>query len=349
MKKLTSIILFALSITLTAQEYDRNILIEVFTNSHCPLCPGAHNAVDSYLANSPNASLVNYIYYHMSFPYPDDLLNQANTADASARNSFYGPYSSTPKGFFDGEIQSNNYSQWGTNIDLRLAEKSPVLIELTGHKDGSDVILDANVIFETGVAINNVVIHFIVVEDVIYLGRNGITNHKNVMREIITPADGESIQGSGLQSVSKNLSLNDSWNPENLSFIVFIQNSSSKEIYQSVSLVYSELDVTDIADNNSIVTEFGLEQNYPNPFNPTTTIEYSIPIAEGVESFSIPTNVQLVVYDILGTEVATLVNNLQAPGNYRIEFNGSDLSSGIYFYKLSYNGRTITKKLTLLK
>ena len=104
---------------------------------------------------------------------------------------------------------------------------------------------------------------------------------------------------------------------------------------------------------NNIYT---LLQNYPNPFNPATKIKYSIP-AEG-KGQTLPAGrqgveVKLVVYDILGREVATLVNEKQKPGNYEIEFNSSSvgfrITSGVYFYKLSTSEYIVTKKMILIK
>lgn len=85
---------------------------------------------------------------------------------------------------------------------------------------------------------------------------------------------------------------------------------------------------------------FGLDQNYPNPFNPITTIGYSIKAA-GL--------VTLKVYDMLGTEVTTLVNERKESGSYLVTFNASDLPSGIYVYKLSADNFIAAKKLILLK
>ena len=95
----------------------------------------------------------------------------------------------------------------------------------------------------------------------------------------------------------------------------------------------------------TLPTEYKLAQNYPNPFNPTTTITYSIP-AVGKEHTS---SVRLIVYDILGREVATLVNERQQPGNYSVQFNASELTSGLYIYRLSVSGFVSTKKMILLK
>ena len=85
---------------------------------------------------------------------------------------------------------------------------------------------------------------------------------------------------------------------------------------------------------------FELEQNYPNPFNPSTTIEYSIP----QQSF-----VTLKVYDLLGREVASLVNKELQSGSYKTQLNASNLASGVYLYRLNVNGITQTRKLTVMK
>ncbi len=97
----------------------------------------------------------------------------------------------------------------------------------------------------------------------------------------------------------------------------------------------------------NIPTKYSLEQNYPNPFNPTTTIKYSIPNVGTAHELSLQT--RLIVYDILGREVATLVNKAQAPGNYSVQFDASKLSSGIYFYRLSAGKFIETKKMILMK
>ena len=95
----------------------------------------------------------------------------------------------------------------------------------------------------------------------------------------------------------------------------------------------------DVKDNIP-PSEFTLSQNYPNPFNPSTSIEYSVPTNE---------NVTLKVFDILGREVATLVNQEMNPGNYKVHFDASNLSSGIYFYKISSGTYNKTMKMLLLK
>ncbi|RPI72066.1 MAG: T9SS C-terminal target domain-containing protein, partial [Ignavibacteriales bacterium] len=93
-------------------------------------------------------------------------------------------------------------------------------------------------------------------------------------------------------------------------------------------------------NEETIPVEFLLLQNYPNPFNPATTIKYDLP----ENNFT-----TLKVYDPLGNEIATLVNEEKPAGTYEVEFDASELSSGTYFYILQAGEFTETKKLILLK
>ncbi|MHB8580552.1 MAG: T9SS type A sorting domain-containing protein [Ignavibacteriaceae bacterium] len=86
--------------------------------------------------------------------------------------------------------------------------------------------------------------------------------------------------------------------------------------------------------------EYTLYQNYPNPFNPSTIISYQLPVSS---------KVVLKIYDLLGRDVATLVNKEQTTGNYKVRFNGNNLASGVYFYRLKAGNFAETKKLVLLK
>jgi hypothetical protein len=88
------------------------------------------------------------------------------------------------------------------------------------------------------------------------------------------------------------------------------------------------------------VAEFALEQNYPNPFNPTTKINYSIK-EKG--------NVELKIFDLLGSEIATLVNEEKTPGNYEVFFDASNLSSGVYLYTIKSSSFVQTRKMMLMK
>lgn len=98
--------------------------------------------------------------------------------------------------------------------------------------------------------------------------------------------------------------------------------------------------LTSISDKNNIPLAFELEQNYPNPFNPSTTIKYTIPTSG---------HVTLKVFDMLGREVTTLVNESKPTGEYEIEFDAANLTSGVYFYQLKTSSSVITKKLMVVR
>ncbi|MDP2303938.1 MAG: T9SS type A sorting domain-containing protein [Ignavibacteria bacterium] len=89
-----------------------------------------------------------------------------------------------------------------------------------------------------------------------------------------------------------------------------------------------------------IPVEFLLQQNYPNPFNPETVINYQLPVSG---------NVSLKVFDMLGREVATIVNEVQKAGTYDVSFNGKDLTSGVYFFRLQAGDFIKINKMTLMK
>jgi hypothetical protein len=94
------------------------------------------------------------------------------------------------------------------------------------------------------------------------------------------------------------------------------------------------------AINGELPTQLELTQNYPNPFNPTTTIRFAIPTSGPVS---------LRVYDVLGREVATLLESQMQPGRFETHFDGSHLASGVYLCRLASNGKTAVRKILLMK
>jgi 5'-nucleotidase len=139
-------------------------------------------------------------------------------------------------------------------------------------------------------------------------------------------------------------------NPDKLRIVLWDKNDGDKIIYDNLNpqsihgaiVMHNRIILTKDGEEDLLTApvEFALEQNYPNPFNPTTTIRYSIP-EDG--------NVELKLYDILGNEVATLVNEVKSPGNYAAEFDASTFASGVYIYTIRANNFVQTKKMMLLK
>lgn len=123
------------------------------------------------------------------------------------------------------------------------------------------------------------------------------------------------------------------------SLIGFSNNSSTKS-YAGFWYTYNESITTNVEDQFTVPTEYKLEQNYPNPFNPSTVIKFAVPERSAVT---------LKVYDIIGREVTTLLNEEKESGWYEYSFNASDLASGIYMYRLSTDAKVFTKKMMLIK
>ena len=158
------------------------------------------------------------------------------------------------------------------------------------------------------------------------------------------------------------------WNPEisgSVGTISFANNTVlaggrfsnvNKVEINNFTAIYDTTTITYVAENigKLVPSEFSLSQNYPNPFgeavpsgNPTTTIKYSIPSVGTAHELSV--QIRLIVYDILGRKITTLVNEKQTPGNYSVQFNAANMPSGIYFYTLRAGGFTTTKKMILMK
>jgi hypothetical protein len=132
---------------------------------------------------------------------------------------------------------------------------------------------------------------------------------------------------------------------------IFVSNTQEQialqpgefHIYTTVKLPTPEVGILLGLEDSEIAdapTEYALQQNYPNPFNPTTTIRYSI---------INPDVVKIKIYDVLGREVRTLVNEFKQVGTYELQFSANGLASGIYLYRIESGSFVETKKMILLK
>ncbi|MBS4035407.1 MAG: T9SS type A sorting domain-containing protein [Ignavibacterium sp.] len=162
------------------------------------------------------------------------------------------------------------------------------------------------------------------------------TNNRNIFRTTNAGTAWDTLQnGLSLNEVIKNFEFFNS----NISYGI-----SSNQIYFTNDgwVTYSKVDsiVTHVENPGTIPNEFTLYQNYPNPFNPTTVISYQLPVSS---------NVSIKVYDLLGREVSTLVEEYKQAGKYQINFNADGLSSGVYYYQLKTGNFIQTKKLIFLR
>jgi hypothetical protein len=120
----------------------------------------------------------------------------------------------------------------------------------------------------------------------------------------------------------------------------YLTNSEINTVIQWIMGGAKEAAVADVATVGGMPDEFALFQNYPNPFNPTTGIRYQV---SGVS------DVKLSVFDLLGREVAVLVNEKKAPGSYEVKFDATGLASGVYLYRLTAGDYVQTRKLAVVK
>jgi hypothetical protein len=146
---------------------------------------------------------------------------------------------------------------------------------------------------------------------------------------------------TSIQSVSKTFTTLNGLT-KNTKYYWQVRSKSQYGRYSSYSAIqnFTPVAVTAVNEKQIVPTQYSLSQNYPNPFNPSTVIKYQL---------KADSKVSLTIYNILGQEVANLVNEEQKAGTYSVNFNASRLSSGVYFYKLQAGSFTSTKKMMLLK
>jgi hypothetical protein len=160
------------------------------------------------------------------------------------------------------------------------------------------------------------------------------SNWTNSYESIYTFDDnGNCIQG-------ENFIWNGIWVFKANDIVLYYNHNQNQLNYNAAIATVSYVQVTGVADENISVNQFSLKQNYPNPFNPTTTINYSI---------SNPGNVKLTVYNAIGSKIATIVNENKPAGSYSVKFDGANLASGIYLYRLESGSYSTSRKFILMK
>jgi photosystem II stability/assembly factor-like uncharacterized protein len=189
----------------------------------------------------------------------------------------------------------------------------------------------------------------------LYVSSNGGTNWAIVWNEpisrLITNKTGH-VFGTGYEGVYRSTNEGQNWTQinsglfnKNINSLALDSNgflyaaTSGSGVFRSY---YTTVGIT--SNTKDLPTEFSLTQNYPNPFNPATKIKFDIPTSRGTRGVT-----QLIIYDVLGKEIATPVNEQLNPGTYEIEWDGSNYPSGVYFYKLITNDYSETKKMVLIK
>jgi hypothetical protein len=172
---------------------------------------------------------------------------------------------------------------------------------------------------------------------------NGLEWHHQVMRDIIPYPYGIpiEIESGETISLSEPFSCPEPLVSGNCNLVVWVQSDATAEVLQAGRIKLNELSPTGInGDIAELPGKISLEQNYPNPFNAYTIISMDLPR---------PQAVKLNVYDIRGRLIQTLVNDIRDAGIHTVRFDSSDLSSGLYLYRLQTEDHDITRRMTLIK
>jgi len=315
------------------------VVLEIGTGTWCQFCPGAAMGAEDLVDNGHDVAVVEY---HNGDPF-------ANVY-SDARNTYYG-ISGFPTAVFDGVEKfiggSNNQSMYSNYLPIyqdRIQIKSAFTVDICGENDGNNYDLGIVVNKMATIPWDNLVLHVALTESDIPFNWQGQNHLEWVERLMMPDAEGTPIDMMSNDNLTVNLdfALNSSWVLENCELTAFVQNLDNKEILQGTKVMLTDLTPLDVEDDNrtSLPLKTGLSANYPNPFNPSTTINFTLKETQFVI---------LKVYDMLGREVQTLVNEQRQTGIYNVQFDASELGSGVYFYRMTAGDFNETRKMILVK
>lgn len=344
--------LIALSMPGSSKADQYNAILEYCTGTWCQWCPCGHEIIDNILMNYPNTVVLAYHgagsdpWLSYSLPavqafgfvsYPSGVVGRKTgiqQRDAWNNHVVLQTLLTTPGVSIN--VSSKNYTASTRTLSATIDVSA--LADLTGDYYICYVITEDNLIYsQTGNG---------------SCAGNSTYIHDHVVKSLANGQAGELIHSGAWstgQQVTRTLNyvLPDApqiANPENchLNIFVYKQGTSISTDYDvQQSMRTSVSGTTGISGNTSVIPEaYSLSQNYPNPFNPTTSFNFSIPKSE---------NVSVRLYDMLGNEIETYVDGFINAGTYNVQVDGSKLSSGIYFYKLTTAGFTETKRMNLIK
>jgi hypothetical protein len=327
-----------------------NALLEYCTGTWCQYCPCGHTIIDGILTNYPGTVV---LAYHGANNDP------WQTYSAGIRSLF--GFSLYPTGSIGRKTGVIDRSAWNNRVVVQSFAAPGVTISISNRTWNAatrtftcDVNMTARAMLDGNFSVNYVLTE----NNIIYTqtGNSGCTgsssyHHEHVVKAMINGDLGTPVVTSGHwmtgETITKTLSYTvpSEFVADNCNINIFVYKNGTSSISTDYdvqqALSFPMTTTTGIGNNNgSLVTDYSLSQNYPNPFNPVTNIRYSIP-QDG--------NVTFKVYDMLGNEVAEYVNGFQKSGIYTVTFDGADLASGVYYYKLEANNFSETKKMMLVK
>ncbi|MEO8210932.1 MAG: Omp28-related outer membrane protein, partial [bacterium] len=245
-------------------------------------------------------------------------------------------YLASPNSNVNLSISSKSYDEASRELTVTL--DATALDNLTGQYKVSFVIVEGNLVYPQN--------HY---SQCGTAGYDPNYVHAHVARNMVNGPTGENLNSNEVWNINETLVKNittvidANWVESNCKLVAFVYKDNPILALANVEQAIEENISTavGISGNSSAVpNEYSLSQNYPNPFNPTTNIKFALP-KDGIASFK--------VYDIFGKEVENYVDGFLSKGVYNVEFDGTNLSSGIYFYVLKADNYFEKKKMMLIK
>lgn len=339
------LLLLGLSIESNSQAV-RKVLFEEWTSSTCGPCASNNPILNAFI--EAHADTITAVKYHVGWPSPgNDPMYLHNPVESYDRRYYYG-VNAVPWLNVDGVINDVwpfSTANFQSAMVQRLGVPTPVSVtvndlRIPGDSNKATVVVNILSNLPTG----NYYLRVMTVEKKIIYSTPPGTNGETIFPEVFRKSHPGSLgtvlpTTAGTYTYVFTYKMNPVWIDSMIYTIAFIQNDVNKECLNSFKAI--DYNVTGTPVNTGTVPKhFSLSQNYPNPFNPSTNIKFTMP----KDGF-----VTLKVYDMIGSEVKTLVEGNHKAGIYNIYFEGSELASGVYFYRLSTGDFTDTKKMILVK
>jgi len=344
MKNITKIIAGTMLIASASYAQNRLVLIEQFSNSSCGPCGSASPTIYNYADNNPTNATV--IAYHTSFPYSNDSMYHENPVDANARVNYYS-VSGVPQSIVDGNVYNGGTANLNPNLNTTILNRKAVAIDYNVAFTAMSLVsnvLSGSVNFTSLSATNaaqNLVAHIVVVEEDVLKssyaaspGNNSETSYGYVMRKMLPSASGTLLSNTQLQGnnvVNFNWTLSHIKNINEVRVIAFVQNTTTKEVYQAqiINPLSNTVGLKNISEKTNLFSVF------PNPISNTISINfYANTFVKSIEFI-----------DNLGRTIQTK-NIANTINKYDAEVV---LPAGIYYLKINTNDTTEYKKIIVSK
>ena len=343
MKKIIYSVILVLFIFTSLNAQTRKVLFEEGTNASCGPCASSNPILIAWLLNHPVQAIS--VMYHASYPGFDPMY-QLNPTQSTERIN-YNNIVAVPTCNVDGiiyDIWPFTVAAFDNAFNTRMAVTPPLSITVVDQRiAGDSVKSQITLVLNSNLPAGTFKLRVFAVEKLIVYatppGSNGEMVFHTVFRRAYPNTTGVNCPTTaGTYNYTYTYKRETAWADTSITTVAFVQNDVNKEVLNANKGTYVATGINNIS--NEIPNNYSLEQNYPNPFNPTTNIRFAIP-KSGFTS--------LKVYDAMGREVATLINSKLEAGRFEAEFNASNLSSGVYFYKLVSGDFSEVKKMALIK